>query len=362
MWKILTLTGLCLMSCISAWAHGALWADNEQLRQVNKVVILPFEGPRRYYGGEAYLQDALSKRNKDTQFILVADAQGNPQEIARRYGANAYVITYIRENDVRQDWSPDLKYSYNYRYYKEETNGPHGTRRHDDHSYYTTQYFNGCNVAMQKVNMDFVMYNTNGNVIMTMQDRNYSYSNSEESLTKDILKEMAISWRDAKKDAKSPISFSCEITDVPSNVQEDSFLTNALDYTIEYESTNYKKIPSSDSYYVTAAVHNYSEDWQWSAPYVSTSMKEISSHSFKWKDHDGKEHTGYVHRYETVADYVPGHYNVQGKVSATLNLVNSRTNQIVLSHTGTATHAKEIDSFREIVRDFYKKVAKQYSN
>lgn len=366
MLKTLAFTGLLLVSCVNAFAHGATWVNNEELKKVSSVAILPLQGEACYSGAETFIRDNLAKRNKDTNFMVVPG--GEPQEIATRYGANAYIITTVRENSVRQDWSPEIYYEFTQHAYSEEKGGPKGNFRYNE-----SEYADGCTlpgryVDLKKVNIDFVMYNTNGDVIMTMQDRNYSYDKTDSDLAKAIIKEMAITWRNAKKDAKSPISFSCQLNQVPERVSEDPFLSNALDYTIEFESTRYKKIPSSSEYYVTADVSTYEEAWNWFEPHGSTSLKQVDSSSYKWTEYvtnkEGKrvpkERTAHRYRYVTEPVYSPGGYDVKGKVTATINLVDSATNSIVLTHTDTTVHAKEIDSFREIVRDFYKKVEKEF--
>lgn len=154
--------------------------------------------------------------------------------------------------------------------------------------------------------------------------------------------------------------------DIPTNISNDEFKTKAIYFAVKDEAKRMKKIKinytgngSADDCYVCGYIEGYELKASWCEPFAGATNKVVWSSSQEWKDDKGKEQTMTTTRYESEAYGVPAGYTFNAYVDATLNLVSSKTGEVLVSYTASERNDKEIDAFRKIVEDFYKRVNKE---
>lgn len=154
--------------------------------------------------------------------------------------------------------------------------------------------------------------------------------------------------------------------EVPDNICNDEIKIKSIYFKVKEESDHIKKVvidytgknKQSNDCIVTGWISKYKLVSTWHEPYADTKEKEVWSKERKWKNDKGKEKTMTITRYTHEPYGVPGGYNFNAHVSATLNLVSAKTGEVLVSFNGYETAKTEMKAFEEIVEEFYKKVNK----
>ena len=154
--------------------------------------------------------------------------------------------------------------------------------------------------------------------------------------------------------------------EVPDNICNDEIKIKSIYFKVKEESDRMKKVKIDyagknkdlNDCIVTGRIGKYELVASWREPYADTKEKEVWSKERKWKNDKGKEKTMTITRYTHEPYGVPGGYNYTAHVSATLNLVSTKTGEVLASYSGYETAKTEMKAFEEIVEEFYKKVNK----
>lgn len=154
--------------------------------------------------------------------------------------------------------------------------------------------------------------------------------------------------------------------EVPDNICNDEIKIKSIYFKVKEESDRMKKVKIDyagknkdlNDCIVTGRIGKYELIASWREPYADTKEKEVWSKERKWKNDKGKEKTMTITRYTHEPYGVPGGYNYTAHVSATLNLVSTKTGEVLASYSGYETAKTEMKAFEEIVEEFYKKVNK----
>lgn len=154
--------------------------------------------------------------------------------------------------------------------------------------------------------------------------------------------------------------------EVPVNICNDEIKIKSIYFKVKEESDRMKKVKIDyagknkdlNDCIVTGRIGKYELVASWREPYADTKEKEVWSKERKWKNDKGKEKTMTITRYTHEPYGVPGGYNYTAHVSATLNLVSTKTGEVLASYSGYETAKTEMKAFEEIVEEFYKKVNK----
>lgn len=222
---IISLLLLLVHSC--AFAYGNVWYDkNGALSKATKIVVFPINGAKGYGMADSYLHDKLQERVKGVYFPLVvppnaqstqiiaankdyeyltgyfADEKARGAAVEERLAADAYIICKVRENRVQHDVSPETWTTVTIEAWTEETGGPDGYKKWDESSYEQDYLVPEKDLYLNILDLDFYMYDTNGNKIMLFNTRRQSYEDDETALFRDIIKEYANEVKKAKKLSK----------------------------------------------------------------------------------------------------------------------------------------------------------------
>ncbi len=226
--RILVLVCILLMQVTGVLAHGHLWYDRYAgLENIKKVVILPIEGEKDFFEAEGYLDEKLEGKIEDTYFSSVAPANRASEDILapsdhyefflhtqfadekeraaavrERLAADAYLVCRVRENRVQTDWSPETYTTVTITNYMYERGGPHGDRRYNEHSYTTGHLIPGGYVYLHCLDLDWALYDAEGNPLMLYNTGLKQYGTSEVRQFKELLKEFAREMKDARKALK----------------------------------------------------------------------------------------------------------------------------------------------------------------
>lgn len=365
--RIIGITLLSLLTAVGvAQAKGAFWTYQPALYKATNIAILPVQGAQDYIDGDLFLSQNLAKRDKMVDYFNVDYVYANSEKeraqiIANKYQADAYIIPRIRKFGEREDWAPGKSLTYNYRTYT-EVNGPQGRKVYDETSREYSYYVDGQPVYMAQLILECTMYNSDGSPIVTFLDREYKKGKYENQLENKILKEFSVMYRDALKPYKNDLPLAVNPV-YASSVTSDKYVLNGMNYVLLNGSRKLKKVPAMDNYYVDTVVSEYREKFNYHDPSLMVRDRELAKYTDRYKDRDGKEQKITTTYYDTeVYDIIPGYYTCSGVATATLRLVDKRTGQAVYRYSKTEEHVKEIDSFRDIVDDFYKGVNKFFNS
>lgn len=155
--------------------------------------------------------------------------------------------------------------------------------------------------------------------------------------------------------------------ELPNNVRNEEIIIKSLYFTLKDEAEKLKKVSlnydpkntAEDDAYIVVYLHKYDLVPTWNAPYAEMKPKELWSREQDWKDEKGKKHTKTTTRYETEPYGVPGKYTFEAQVVADFVVVSAKTQEILFAHSDAKTDDKEMDAYREIVKEFYKKLNKK---
>ena len=223
--KILICTLLMLLMSVSAFAGNHVWYDKTAgINTMKKIVVLPIEGEISYNGAYGDFTNELSKRIKEINFTTVPGANtsansvmaGNtpfkallqefPNEAARAKAveeataADGYLVCRVREDRVQKEWSPEITCNLEIEEYTEETGGPYGNIRYDEYYYTTSHVVPGQYVYLHLVNLDYTLYNLEGEEILLVQNNAQEYGMSQRDLYKHLFKEFAKELKAANKE------------------------------------------------------------------------------------------------------------------------------------------------------------------
>ena len=177
-----------------------------------------------------------------------------------------------------------------------------------------------------------------------------------------IITALPVSAAAASLDTLKTIGFD-HIT-LPDNIANDEFMVKAIYFATKEEARRIKnvKLDYDDRLprdaYVKGYIEYYSLDAKWREPHANTTNKELSSREYKYTDNKGKEHKATIKDMTTVPVDVPGGYEFTAYVTATLQLVDAKTEQVLVEYHKTESNDKTMDAYREILKGFYKMVNK----
>lgn len=154
--------------------------------------------------------------------------------------------------------------------------------------------------------------------------------------------------------------------EVPDNICNDEVRIKSIYFKVKEEARRIKKVnidytgknKDLDDCFVDGYINKYEIVPTWLEPTATSVKKEEWKKEYKWNDDKGKEHTATRTRYTSEPLGVPGRYVFTAHVQATLNLVSSKTGQILVSYTAYDTDKSEMKAFERIVKEFYKKINK----
>ena len=217
---ILSLVLMLLHGCV--FAYGNVWYDKDSaLGKTTKIVIFPIEGKHADSDADAYLYKTLkskvkgvyfytfSKQNEKSQLLLeenqdnkylqgqFADEKARGAAVEEYLAADAYIICKVREYATLKRISPEIKTTVTIKDWMEESGGPDGYKTWNETSHDEEHIVPEKEVSIDILELDFYMYDTQGNKIMLFNRQKQGYSMFE-----DIIKEYADEVKNAKKSAK----------------------------------------------------------------------------------------------------------------------------------------------------------------
>ena len=222
--KIILCTLLLTIISCCAFADGHVWYDKYAgIDKVKKIVVFPVVGTKNIVGIEDLWKDLLTKRVKGTYFSLlqpdnsqmslIVDANKDYEVLLKTFpteqerakavrditGADAYLICNIRENRIQRDWSPETTCNVTIEEYTEERGGPDGYKKYNENSYEKRFVVEGQYVYLHLLNLDYCLYDTNGEKVMLMSNQLQEYKTSEKEQFEELLKDFAKELQKAKK-------------------------------------------------------------------------------------------------------------------------------------------------------------------
>ena len=224
MLKVFICALLVLAVSASAFAHNHVWYDKTAgIDKLKKVAIFPLKGEKNFIGAEDLLKDSLTKNAKDVYFMLLTPdnqymsliGEQNKdyvtllndftteaaigQTVKEKTGADAYLVCNIRENRVQQDWSPEKICEVDMRSYTETVGGAEGYRRYNESSWTELHTIPGQYVYLNFLDLEYTLYDTQGNKIMLLQHRTQGYDTNEEEQFRSLLTEFAKEFKRVRK-------------------------------------------------------------------------------------------------------------------------------------------------------------------
>lgn len=222
--KICLWTLILLMFSINAFAHNHVWYDKSAgIGKLRKVVVFPINGHKNVKDIEDLWKDYLTKRNKNVYFALLtpdnaqesmiivqnedyltllndyATEADRAKAVKEKTGADAYLICNIRTNKIQTDWSPEKVCYVNMTSYTRITDAPDGDRTINRQTWSVRHVVPGQYVYLNILNLEYCLYDTNGNKIMLLQHRIQGYNTNEEEQFKNLLTEFSKEFKEAKK-------------------------------------------------------------------------------------------------------------------------------------------------------------------
>lgn len=351
--------------------QDALWfRENDYFeRQISKKMNLrTIRLAPMIYEGSRVLSDSPQFQELLNSFPTERE---RAQAVENATMADGYVLPRIRENRVQVDISPETSFEIPMRTWTEERGGPNGNRTFNRREWVEHHVIPEKEMKLHVLDMEYTLYNNDGRKAMTFTDSMREYNKEEEDIFKESTDTFCKFWKQALKHDEDKQSDSVSIRigfrtlTVPDSIMQDEYKRNALQFAVMEESKKLKNvILCQDSslpvqYYVTGIVKQYATTPQWVAPSIYTDTRAITSNSQKWRDRNGNEHTMTTTVYKTVIMDHFAHWEFPATVSATMQLVDANNGAIVLSYEKVDVDDKDIDAFRHILQDFYKK-ASQY--
>ncbi len=220
--KSLLFTLLFMMISSNVFADAHVWYDKYAgIDKIKKVVIFPIVGTKGIMGVEEFWKDYLTKKVKGTYFSLLQPVntqigmgtnneygkllrpfvteQERAEAVKEITGADAYLVCKVRENRVQRDWSPETTCSVTIEEYTRVRNGPDGNKTFDESSYDDFFVVEGQYVYLHILNLEYCLYNTNGEKIMLMNNQLQEYGTNEKNQFEELLKDFAKELKEAKK-------------------------------------------------------------------------------------------------------------------------------------------------------------------
>jgi len=217
-----------LVAGSEAFAYGHLWYNQfAGIKNIKKIVVYPIDGMKHFETAEEKLMDYSEKKIEGVYFTLLKPPNEEAQKILRpnedhaymlqdfanekarawavreRSGADAYLICRVRENVVQKDLSPEKAVNVEIKSWTEERGGPNGDRTYNESSYHTTHIIPAQYVYLHILDLEYSLYDLNGNKIMTFNNRLQGYGTSEQAQFQTLLKEFAKELSRAKKNSKT---------------------------------------------------------------------------------------------------------------------------------------------------------------
>ena len=155
--------------------------------------------------------------------------------------------------------------------------------------------------------------------------------------------------------------------ELPYNVRNEEVTIKSLYFTLKEEAEELDKVTlnydptqtEGDDAHIVVYLRQYELTPYWNAPHVKMHSKELWSDEYEWTDEKGKKRKRTVTRYETEPYGVAGKYTYTAHVTADFTLVSAKTGEILFVHSASASDDKEMDAYKELVKEFYKKLNKK---
>ncbi len=352
----------------------------------------------------AYLGENKKLRKDDVEIYREKLLAGFPSEEARGAAVNevtaadGYFQPLIRDRRLEYHLSPETWVNVEMRSWTEETNGPNGDQTYDEQTWTESHMVPAKEMCLYHMDVEYDLYNRRGEKVLAYTNGEHVYSKREHGskilkailgtaardyTPENYLKEMFESlvnelgddfkiikdeYQEEKEKSRenSPISIGFQGIDVPDNVAEDDYLLKSVYFTMKSYARKYTKANilydnssgKSPKYYVRGSIDEYSFDRRWIEPYITPHTETVSSKEFKWND-NGKIRTGTIKKYKTAvsdSDKHHGEWEYTATVSATFDLVDARTGNVVVRYSATEKDDKCADAYRHLMEDFYRKV------
>ena len=398
-------------------AHGAFWYDrNVEITSLGKAMLFPLSNastPYDYfmnpnessleYRENDYLFNQFSKNIKKLKFYRMAPGLFESQQITvDKYSdllksfssekeraaavydttaADLYLVPTFKEKRVQKDISPRMEFDVQLKSWTEVWNAPghyHKTYKKDEKSWTVHHVIPETPVYLHIMVMQFTGYDDKANKVLTFADNRRGYNTSEESQFRNIVKYFRDEFGDVKSGKKfkekgksKGLSIGFKNIGVPSNVGNDEYNLKAAFFAMKDEAFKRLKgisikydssVSDSATYHVDGAISNCSLKSKWVLPTYSVLDKLIKTETEKWKDRDNKEHTQRTSYYtQEISNSLAG-WIFWWSVGANLQLVDSKTNRVLISRYYSDTDDKLMDCYRHIFKDFYSDVNKFVKN
>lgn len=372
-----------ILSNSSANAFGNLWYDQDSnFGSSTSFVVLPVEDlSQDTFTSNSYVVDRLQKSMKKVQFIPLGsnfersfESESERANAIRKYtNADFYIVPRIYRNELQIDTSPEKTVKVDMKSWLEISGSPHGRNDGKHHRQSWTGYHTipEKDVYLRIMELDFTVYDFDGNEVFTYDNKNYSDDQSSSKLFEKLTDDFSKTFENARKDQqsrsknkkskKNSTTIKIEPLILPENIEQDRFLNAAVNFAYigeaEERLKKYTFVDDSADYTIVGTIHDSSYNFKWHEPDVTTSETEVESESFEWRDHDDKKHTETRKYYETEVKDHYGYWSASARVSATFRLIDA-TGKTVVEYSKTETDDKEIDATHHILKDFYKKVEK----
>ena len=358
-----------LPSSASPVEQDALWfRENDYFeRQLSKKMNLrTIRLAPLIYEGSRVLSDTPQFQELLNSFPTERD---RAQAVENATMADGYVLPRIREKRVQVDISPETSFNVPMCTWTEERGGPNGNRTFNRREWVEHHVIPEKEMKLHVLDMEYTLYNSNGRKVMTLTDSTREYNKEEEDIFKESADTFCKSWKESLKHEEEEQADSGSMRigfrplTVPDSIIQDEYTRNALQFAVMEEARKLRNIiPCQNSsfpvqYCVTGIVKQYATMPQWVAPSIYIDTQAVTSNSKKWKDRNRNEHTMTTTVYKTVIMDHFAHWEFPATVSATMQLVDANTGAIVLSYEKVDVDDKDIDAFRHILQDFYKKVS-----
>lgn len=421
--SVLAGTMIALMAHGSAMAYDNLWFDRSAgIDRFQKVVVYPmskgsrdkfFPENKAPYGSYNYelhkrltrhakgityyeLFDRIPEKN-DTVAMVVkpevkekllgkfASEKDRAAAIQEAFAADGYIVPFFRDRRIQVDHSPAATAEVENYAYTQVEHAPNdkydGERSYkiDERRWTETVHIPAADLERYITELEFTMFNEDGNKIFTCLNRRHSYNHDFDYQYKDMKDDFADDLKDIKKNKaflknyeknKSSITLGIGNLQLPANVSSDEYMLKSCWYLYKKYAMNMKNAKALEGadiekarYRVEAVISDYDFEPVWVDP-SATSYTEYDSswEGKKWKDKDGKEHTIKYTKYvpKVVKSY--GHYTTSGaaRVKAALTLYDVKTKMPVFAKSYYESNDKEVDAWNAILKDFFKNADKEF--
>ena len=299
------------------------------------------------------------------------------EAVFEQTGADMYLFPRFRSNHVQKDISPRTEFNVELRSWTEETGGPDGYRKYNERKWTEHHVIPEKAVFLHIMELEFDGYDTDANKVLTFHDSRREYNVDERHQFKNISKYIRKDFEDIKsgkrddKGKTGTATVGFKDIKLPPDVGGNEFSIKGAYFGMKIEAVdrlkNFKVITDANSneplnYYVTGNVSTWRMISTWNPPKVTVYASVIDSEEKEWYDSQGKKHKMKIKKYQ---DKITDHYaywSFVWQVRATFQLINARTGEVIVTHSNVNNNDKVMDAYRQILKEFYKKVNERFKN